>query len=289
MTEYTAWHIARLRDRLARYRAVETHNGRTRPWALVARDILDTDGLPKSYWESEGTHEVLAEALRRFVDQKQVPKVERLDAIALFLRSKGYFSDADISETQDGYGAALAMQQLFKTENTGNARLIEGVFTSKRRREPQGSLVSMLEILPVADGGIARIKEALLESSTFIVKEAEFSPARPLRHAGMVWRHAEGWLMPGGQGSHVAFLQERLEGKRQVLVLPLQQVPEEPGQGEGFLIAMKLDQFEPSAAVADAKNERMSIAAAEVANWATSQVWPYRHQSVSAQKRGRRP
>ena len=45
MTEYTAWHIARLRDRLARYRAVETLNGRSRSWSMVARDILDTEAI----------------------------------------------------------------------------------------------------------------------------------------------------------------------------------------------------------------------------------------------------
>lgn len=285
MTEYTAWHIARLRDRLARYRAVETLNGRARSWALVARDILDTEGLSERYWETEGSHDVLAEALRRFVDQKQVPKIERLDAIALFLRSKGLYTDADISETQDGYGAALAIQALLKgADETDPVLLNEGVFTSKRARRPSGSIVSTIEVLPIAGGGLARIKETLLESRTIIVNERYFTPEHARRHSGMTVRHAEGWLMPGGQGTHIAFLQERLEGKRQILLLPFQEVTGAPQAGEGFLIVLKLDRFEPTPGMVGLPADKASIASSQVGEWASSSVWPYHYQPQKAGK-----
>lgn len=285
MTEYTAWHIARLRDRLARYRAVETLNGRARSWGLVARDILDTEGLSKRYFDTEGTFRVLAEALRRFVDQKQIPKVERLDAIALFLRSKGLYTDADISETQDGYGAALAMQALLKgAEEVDPVLITEGVFTSKRSRKPAGSIVSTIEVLPVPGSGLARIKETVLESRTIIVNERYFTPADARRHTGMIVRHAEGWLMPGGQGTHIAFLQDRLEGKRQILLLPFQEMTGEPQGGEGFLIVLKLDRFEPTPGMVGLPADKANIASAQVGEWASSSVWPYHYQPQKAGK-----
>ncbi|MDE3767583.1 hypothetical protein [Sinorhizobium meliloti] len=254
---------------------------------MVARDILDTEGIPDSYWKSEGTFAVLAEALRRFVDQKQIPKVERLDVITLFLRSKGLYTDADISETQDGYGTALALQSLLKSEDETDPLLInEGVFTSKRRRPPKGSLVSTIEVLPVADSGLARIKETLLESCTIIVNEQYFKPEDVRRHSGMVVRHAEGWLMPGGQGTHVAFLQDRLEGKRQMLLLPFQQIEGGKDSGEGFMIVLKLDRFEPALDMPGAASDRLSIASAQVGEWASSNVWPYRYQP---RKQGKGP
>ncbi|WP_323130960.1 hypothetical protein [Sinorhizobium medicae] len=246
---------------------------------MVARDILDTEGIPESYWKTEGTFDVLAEALRRFVDQKQIPKVERLDVIALFLRSKGLYTDADISETQDGYGAALALQSLLKTGDEADPLIaIEGVFTSKRHRRPAGSVVSTIEVLPVADSGLARIKETLLESCTIIMNEHLFKPDDMRRHSGMVVRHAEGWLMPGGQGTHVAFLQDRLEGKRQMLLLPFQQIEGEKESAEGFMIALKLDRFEPALDMAGPASDRLNIASEQVGEWASSNVWPYRYQ-----------
>ncbi|WP_457811911.1 hypothetical protein [Sinorhizobium meliloti] len=285
MTEYTAWHIARLRDRLARYRAVETLNGRARSWALVARDILDTEGLSQRYFDTEGSFTVLAEALRRFVDQKQIPKIERLDAITHFLRSRGLYTDADLSETQDGYGAALAMQALLKgAEDADPLLMTEAVFTSKRARRPAGSIVSTIEVLPIEGGGLARIKETVLESRTIIVNERYFTPEHARRHSGMVVRHAEGWLMPGGQGTHIAFLQDRLEGKRQILLLPFQQMVGEPKASEGFLIVLKLDRFEPTPGMVGLPIDKANIASAQVGEWASSSVWPYHYQPQKAGK-----
>ncbi|WP_439543986.1 hypothetical protein [Hyphomicrobium sp.] len=280
MKEYTAWHIARLRDRLARYRAVETINGRARPWVTVASDIFVTEGLPESYFDSEGSDEVLAEALRRFVDGQQVPKTERLDAISLFLRSKGYFHDEDIQETAGDYAAALALSSFFQSASI-SPQEITGVFTTSRKEGRAGSRVFTLEIAPTDRAGLQRLLETIEYNPDFVMNERIYMPGRLRTHAGYRKEQLEGWLVRGDK-SGLALVQDRLHGSRQVFVVPYGAMTENPD--ESFLVVMKLAGFAPSEPIQGIGRERATMLIAQVGEWAYANTWNYRLRPPDAER-----
>lgn len=280
MTQYTAWHIARLRDRLARYRAVETINGRARPWLKVAGDIFATEGLSEAYLDAEAPDVVVAESLRRFVDGQQVPKTERLDAIALFLRSKGYFHDQDIQETTGDYAAALALSAF--VQNTASAvNDISGVFTTSRNEGRSSSRVYTLEIAPTDRPGVQRWLETIEYNPHFVMNEKMFMPGRLRTHTGYRKEKLEGWLIRGDR-SGLALLQDRLHGSRQVFVVPYGAITDRPH--ESFLVVMKLSGFELQEPIQAVGPERGIMVAAQVGEWANANTWNYRLRPPDAER-----
>ena len=281
MTEYTAWYIARLRDRLARFRAVETLNGRARTWARVANDIMETEGLPQDqtdrYWDQDEGDKILGEALRRFVDQQQVPNRQRLDAISLFLKAKGYLNDDDVQETTADFAAALALQKFLSAGAVEGDGALAGVYTASRRAGRSGSTVHTLEIASTDRPEILRFSETILYNPASMMREQIYTPGRLRTHAGERTERLEGWVVQGIGGTAFALIQDRLLGERRLFSIPHAERSEKPD--ESYLILVRAASYEAANPLIAAGTERALEAAADVGSWVSAQTWAYRYRA----------
>ena len=274
--EYTAWHIARLRDRLARYRAVETLNGRARTWSRVAMDIMDADGISEELWNREKDDKVLGEALRRFVDQQQIPNIDRLDAITLFLQRKGYFTDEDIQETTQDFAAALGLHAFFGApDHTGDDPLI-GVFTTARKAARNGSRAYTLEIAPTDRPDILRFNETVVFNPSSTTGDQVFLPRLLRTYAGQKTERFEGWIVRRSSGDWVALVQDRLHGERQLFIVP--HAARGENHEESFLVMIRTGVYGDADTISGIGPTRAIMVASDVAEWAKVNTWAYRYR-----------
>jgi hypothetical protein len=278
--EYTAWHIARLRDRLARYRAVETLNGRARTWARVATDIMDSEGISEELWSREKDDKVFGEALRRFVDQQQVPHLQRLDAITLFLQSKGYFTDEDIQEAAKDYAAALGLHSFFGAPDGGGDDALIGVFTTARKAGRSGSRAYTLEIAATDRPGILRFNETVVYNPSHAASDQVFLPRQLRTYAGQKTERFEGWIVRRSSGDWVALVQDRLHGERQLFIVP--HAARGENDEESFLVMIRTGAYGDADNVTGIGPARAVMVAGDVAEWARINTWAYRYRPAEA-------
>lgn len=279
MTAYTPWHVARLRHRLARYRAFEGENGRPLTWLRIAEKLRDFEG--GAFRAAESAPEVLAEALRRFTDNKHVLRPERLDALATFLKGAGYFSDADISEARGGYEVALAvLSQTGGPDNPGPP-VSYGVYAGAVRHGPSGNAISTLELLQGDDPALIPFRETIEYSPSAKLPEQPFHPGRPRRFAGYKVEHRDGWFVRRNPDDAFALVESRSQRTEQLIYF-LPHIPTD-ALSSPMLVVMKLDRFVPP------ESPMPGVPAAELlpaalSQWARDRAWRYVRHGSSAEK-----
>jgi hypothetical protein len=261
MTAYTPWHVARLRDRLARYRAFEGENGRSQTWIGIADDIRDFE--TPAFRAQEPSEKVLAEALRRFCEGKHVLRSARLDAVAVFLKSKGYFFDADIEQSPGGYELALAVLSQTGGPEKPGPPVAYGIYHGAVRHGPAGNAVSTLELLQSDDPAL---------SPSVRIPERTYHPGRPMRFAGYHLEHRDGWFVRRNPEDAFALVESR--HKKEQLIYFLPHIPAE-GISSPMLAVVKLDRFVPPRSPVPDSIPSADLLPRALSQWAADRTWRY--------------
>jgi hypothetical protein len=278
MTAYTPWHVARLRDRLARYRAFEGDNGRSRTWYAIAKDIRDFE--TPAFKAEEPSTEVLAEALRRFTDQKHVLRPARLDAVAIFLKGKGYVSDADLTEVRADYEVALAaVAQMDNGDDAGDGALLAGTFTADRKYGSSGMMISTLELHPAPDSPIIQFRETREYSPAGRVIDRRLKPGCLRAFAGYRSEYVEGWLVRRHAHDAFALVHDRHLGQHFLYLIPHHRMRFSADEHE-YLTVMKLDRFDGG----EKSEVRSAVGLADAVNdWVRERSWLYRYRPATGE------
>jgi hypothetical protein len=242
---------------------------------------METEGLPADqvdrYWDRDDGDKILGEALRRFVDQQQVPNPERLDAISLFLQAKGYLNDDDVQETTADFAAALALHRFLVDGTVETVETLSGVYTTRQRAGRNGSTVHTLELAPTGRPDILRFHETMVYNPAYVMQEQVHVPGRLRTHAGERIERLEGWVVRGTDGAAFALVQDRLHGERRLFAIPHAERGENPE--ESYLILVRAAAYEAANPLIAIGEQRALAAAADVGSWVSAQTWAYRYRA----------
>lgn len=152
-----------LRDGIARYRDHEGKNGRPLAWKIVIEEIVMCDNTAHGYGKDGQFPEFKEEALRRFAQNVSLLTEDKLADIEIFLKEKGYLSDAQMDDCSWSLPAALALSSVFSQHDLPKKHLdgLGGAYEAVFQAESGPDWARGhhdIEIEPIDGKPVARVK-----------------------------------------------------------------------------------------------------------------------------------